>query len=114
MMHVGISSIGLITAQGSKKEIVHPAPLQTVGKLQWEPSPWTTCHHCRPALGVDPTLSGKARWQKLATLALQDCLNGNSVPSGTPLVVASSNGTADKVEGTTWNDAFVTRDLFKD
>lgn len=113
-MNIGISSVGLASAQGSVADILQSASLNKASNLPWESGPWTTCRLCRPARDIDASLSGKARWQRLARLALRDCLNGNSVVSGTPLIVASSNGAADKLEDTIWNNSFVTNGLFQD
>src|SRR5690348_205229 len=103
-MNSGIHSVGLATAQGGTADILSSAPLLAPGPLPWSPSRWTTCNFCRPARGVAPSLSGAARWQRLAKLALEDCLNGSLLAPGTPLVVASSNGAADSFEAASWHN----------
>src|SRR3954468_4549010 len=113
-MNIGIHSVGLATAQGGTADILSDAPLLTPSPLPWSPSRWTTCNICRPARGVAPSLSGIARWQQLAKLALEDCLGDSPLAPGTPLVVASSNGAADSFESAGWLNAFATNNLLHD
>jgi hypothetical protein len=112
-MNIGIHSVGLATAQGNAADILNAASLRAPGSLPWSPSRWATCDICRPALGVDPSLSGAARWQQLAKLALEDCLYGKSFAPGTPLVVASGNGAADGFDAAGWQNAFDTASLLR-
>jgi hypothetical protein len=75
-------------------------------KLPWTARPWTSCLICRPALGLDPALAGAARWRALAKLALEDCFGSTPPAPGTPLLIASCNGSADGFEAADWRRAF--------
>ncbi|MDB6017517.1 MAG: hypothetical protein JWR19_2006 [Pedosphaera sp.] len=113
-MTIGIFSVGLATAQGDVAKILSASKLQIPAALPWQSNRWTSCEVCRPALGMDSNISGMQRWQRLARMALEDCLGGQWVSPETPLIVASSNGGADVVEVEGWRDAFDTQSLLRD
>lgn len=93
-MSVGISAIGLATAQEN-----------TPKELPWEASKWSISRICYPA--VDASLSGAARWRALVKKAFADL--GPLTPS-TPLFVGSCNGDASR----NWESAFDTSVLLED
>lgn len=105
-MSVAITSVGLATSQGSAYNIMSGATLCPPAKLHWLTKPWTACLICRPALGVDSALTGAARWRALAKIALEDCFGGTPPAPGTPLIIASCNGSAAGLNAADWRHAF--------
>ncbi len=103
-MTIGIKGLGLATAQGSVSDILRADTPRPASELPWAPNKWNVSRVCFPALEIDSSLSGIARWQELAEKALGDV--GYSF-SKTPLLVASCNGSA----GEGWEDAFDTNAL---
>ena len=83
-MTIAIDGIGLATAQG------------IVSELPWKPDDWYVSRVCFPAVGIDSSLTGAARWRALAKKALEGF-------DKAPLLVASCNGGAD-----VWEEAFDT------
>ena len=88
------------------------------GFLDPQALPWDSNDHpkrkpCRPAFGLDRRLSGIARWQELARLALSECLNEAMNPAQTPLVVASCNGSAARFDSDDWESSFDTAALLE-
>jgi len=102
-MTIAIRRIGLATAQGNTAEILEAELFRGPADLPWTASKWNVSRVCYPAVGIDASLSGVARWQALVKKALADVgASGN-----TPLLVASCNGSA----GENWEEAFDTKAL---
>lgn len=102
-MTIAIDGIGLATAQGSVSDILRLDAPREANELPWTPNPWNVSRVCFPALEIDSSLGGAARWQALAKKAL----SGVDSSSKTPLLVASCNGSAANV----WEEAFDTTAL---
>src|SRR5215211_6658335 len=102
-MTIAIRRIGLATAQGNTAEILEAELFRGPADLPWTASKWNVSRVCYPAVGIDASLSGVARWQALVKKALADVgASGN-----TPLLVATCNGSA----GENWEEAFDTKAL---
>lgn len=99
-MNIAIRSIGLATAQGNTTEILKSESFHGPADLPWIASKWNVSRVCFPAVGIDSSLSGVARWQALVKEAVADA----GVTGNTPLLVASCNGSA----GERWEEAFNT------
>ena len=98
---IAIAGIGLCTAQGSAAEILAGGPLAGAGPLLWPPGARTTCRVAFAARGIDPALTGAARWRALADAALAELGGASDVP----MVVGSCNGGASEQDGS-WIAAF--------
>lgn len=110
-MNIAINGIGLATAQGSAADIVEAGEPQSHAELPWAPSKWSVSKSCYPALGIDSSLSGAARWRALARKALADL---GPLSARTPLLVASCNGSAAGFQAQSWEEAFDTSVLLED
>jgi hypothetical protein len=71
-MNIGVTGIGLATAQGSVAEIAASTTPHPASELLWTPNRWNVSRWCYPALGIDPKLTGLERWRALARKALDD------------------------------------------
>jgi len=100
---VAIPGIGLATAQGNTSEILESESFRGPADLPWNASRWNVSRMCYPAVGINSSLSGVARWQALVKKAFADA--GASGKS--PLLVASCNGSAAE----NWEEAFDTAAL---
>ena len=109
-MNIGAIGVGLATAQGGTAEIVGLGTPQAASPLPWTPARWNVSRWCFPALGIDSTLTGVERWRALAKKALDDL----GASSGTPLLVASCNGSAAGFQNEKWEQAFDTSALLAD
>jgi hypothetical protein len=92
LMTIAINGIGLATAQG-------------IAELPWAASEWNVSRLCYPAVGIDSSLSGVARWQALVKKALAEV----DISDKMPLLIASCNGSA----GERWEKAFDTSALLE-
>ncbi|UCE04629.1 MAG: hypothetical protein JSW07_13505 [bacterium] len=113
-MGIEISGIGLVTAQGCSADILNKSPISAPKPLFWDSKPWITCHVCFPAQGIDPMLRGSKRWQALAKVALNDCINIQSMKPGVPLIIASCNGGIHSFNTKNWQNAFNSEYLLED
>src|SRR5690242_16110306 len=104
-MTIAINGIGLATAQGNITGIREAQSFRAAAELPWPARKSNISRVCYPAAGIDATLSGVARWQVLARMALADV--GGS--GKTPLLVASCNGSA----GEGWEGAFDSKALLE-
>ncbi|HEY6231432.1 MAG TPA: beta-ketoacyl synthase N-terminal-like domain-containing protein [Pyrinomonadaceae bacterium] len=112
-MGIAISSIGLATAQGSRAAISAGSNLCGLEPWPWPINGWSTSQYCRPAAGVNSGARGVTRWRELAQLALADCVEDQSEAPGTPILIASCNGSADSFDGESWRRAFDSASLLE-
>jgi hypothetical protein len=113
-MNVRITSVGLATAQGGVNEILADSPPRAPGGLLWSADKWTLCRRAFPAHGIDPLLTGVARWNALARRALDDCYIGDTPHAHTPLLLASCNGAASAFHEDLWQHAYDSAELLRD
>jgi hypothetical protein len=106
-MTISISGIGFATAQGGVADVLESRDPHAASVLPWAANKWTTSRCCYPALAIDSSLSGVARWQALVANAFTDL--GQRFSAETPLLVASCNGSAVKC----WEEAFDTSALLE-
>lgn len=112
-MAIGICSVGLATAQGNVNDVLNGEVVFSPVYLPWSLKKWTKCKLCFQAYGIDPSLSGHERWNKLARFALADCIKEKPLIPGALLVAASCNGGADSFDAEKWKNAFNSRELLK-
>ena len=103
-MNIAIAGIGLATAQGNTAQILEAETPRPAAPLPWTPNKWNLSRVCYPAVEIDSSLAGVARWQALVKRALNDL---GELSRATPLLVASCNGDASQ----TWEQAFDTTAL---
>jgi Beta-ketoacyl synthase, C-terminal domain len=106
-MSIAIAAIGFATAQGNTAQILEAKTPRPATALPWTPNKWNLSRICHPAIQIESSLSGAARWQALAKRALDDL---GELSPGTPLLVASCNGDASQ----NWEQAFDTTALLDD
>jgi len=109
-MRLSISAAGIASAQGSLTQSFNSTSLRKPATWPWPVNGWATSPVCRPAVGVDRTLRGIPRWQRLARLALVDCF-GSEIPNAdaaTPIFIGSCNGAADGIDEADWRKSFDT------
>jgi hypothetical protein len=111
--NIRITSVGLATAQGGVSEILADNSLRAPGGLLWSPDKWTLCRRAFSAHGIDPSLTGTARWSALARRALDDCYAGDTPRAGTPLLLASCNGAASAFHEDLWQHAYDSTELLR-
>src|ERR1044072_8053286 len=101
-MSIAIAAVGLASAQGNAADIRRGLTPRAAERWPWPGDGWSTSSWCRPAAGVSPGVNGLARWQALATLALTECLEGQTAGSKIPILVGSCNGGAHEFSAEEW------------
>lgn len=103
---VSISALGFATAQGNTAAVCNGGSPEIPASWPWSANKWTTSFVCRPAIEVDPTLTGIDRWQSLLKIALKDCFASTSATSETPVFLASCNGAIAGFDQPSWRASF--------
>ncbi len=102
-VRVEVAAVGLATAQGGAARLLR-GPLEPPGPPPFPVREGWACRRARVALEA-PSALGAERWRALARAALVDCFPAGP-PAGAPLVVASCNGAAERLEPASWCAAF--------